>query len=45
MRKVIANNALKAIIAHVKSHVNLVNVNSNVEEDNKANVSDTPLCH
>ena len=41
MRKVIANDTLKAIIAHVKSHVNQVNVNSNVEKGSWANVSDT----
>ena len=41
MRKVIANNALEAIIAHVKSHVNLVNVSSNVKKGFWANVSDT----
>ena len=45
MRKVIANNVLEAIIAHVNCHVNYNNVVVNVEEENEANVSDTHLCH
>ena len=45
MVKVSATNVPKGAIGHVKSHVNLVNVSSNVEEEDDANVSDTHLCH